>query len=144
MASHEFCRHYPNRGMMNTHCAVGIEMQSVGDKSVVPYRHPCYDPSIKHLCAAHEHYTEQEIAETDAMIAAFVNGLNAFSSGASRNCPTCGAPVETIDLYEKSEPDMYSLYTQPCNHRHGLWRSAPDWAINEGRVHVIPFGIEDL
>ena len=138
MASREFCRHFPAGGLMHPRCELGIDMQSLVDTSIRPYRHPCYDPNVKHLCASHEHYTDAEIAETDAMIAAFVNGLNAFSSGAARVCPTCGGAITGIDMYEKSEPETYSLYIRPCNHRHGLWAQAPQWAIDAGIVNVIP------
>lgn len=143
MASRQFCTHYPNGGMMNAYCEVGIEMRSLADKTVRPFRFPCYEPAVSHLCPSHEHYTKAEIAESDAAAVTFISGLNAFSKGESRTCPTCGGAIEQIDLYEKSEPDTYSLYTRPCGHRHGLWSSAPDWALNEGIVHVIPLGIED-
>lgn len=142
MANREWCRHY-NGIAVNKHCDAGVEMHSVCDQSTRPFGIPCIHPTKKHLCPRHEHYTEQEVAEAEASIVRFVKGLNAFSSGESRACPTCGAVIEGIDLYEKIEPETYSLYTRPCNHRHGLWRSAPDWAINDGIVNVIPMGVED-
>lgn len=58
-----------------------------------------------------------------------------FASGQSHNCPECGAEVTGATLYEKREPDMYSLYVQPCNHRLGLWAKAPAWITN---VKIIP------
>ena len=62
----------------------------------------------------------------------YVKALNAFGSGESRNCPMCQVPVEGIRLYEKIEPEMYSLYVEPCNHRLGLWSGAPDWVKTAG------------
>lgn len=138
MANREWCKHY-NGLAINTHCEAGVEMYSVADQSTRPFGIPCIDPKHKQLCPRHEHYTDQEVAESEASILVFINGLNAFSSGASRTCPTCGAAIEAIDLYEKTEPDTYSLYTRPCNHRHGLWGSAPAWAVSAGIVTVIPF-----
>lgn len=76
--------------------------------------------------------------EIEAAVVEWVRKANAFASGESRVCPTCGATIEGIDLYEKIEPETFSLYTQPCNHRHGLWGKAPDWATEAGIVHVIP------
>lgn len=81
--------------------------------------------------------------EVEAAVAELLKKISAFASGESHACPTCGAQIETITLYEKSEPEMYSLYTQPCNHRHGLWKGAPDWAVNAGIVHVIPLEVEN-
>lgn len=76
--------------------------------------------------------------EIEAAVREWLQKTNAFASGESRVCPTCGAAIDSITLYEKIEPETYSLYTQPCNHRHGLWRSAPNWAIDAGIVHIIP------
>lgn len=143
MASREFCRFFPPMGIMNQLCLVGIEIQSVADKAVTPLLLPCCNPSASHLCVGYQPYTEEEVSQTNAEVATFLNKIGAFNSGADQSCPICGAAVETINLYEKSEPDIYSLYTLPCNHRHGLWKNAPDWAVNAGIVHVIPLGIED-
>lgn len=142
MASADFCRFFPPMGIMNRLCLVGIEIQSVADRTVTPLLLPCCDPSAKHLCASYAPYTEEEISATNAEIAAFLKKLGAFNSGEDQNCPICGTNVETINLYEKSEPETYSLYTLPCNHRHGLWKNAPDWARERGIVHVIPLSIE--
>lgn len=142
MASREFCRFFPPMGIMNHLCLVGIEIQSVADKAVTPLLLPCCNPSASHLCASYQPYTEEEISQTNAEIQTFLKRINAFNNGDDRTCPICGAGIETINLYEKSEPETFSLYTLPCNHRHGLWRTAPDWAVNAGIVHVIPLKVE--
>jgi hypothetical protein len=85
--------------------------------------------------------TVQEDEEKAIMagIVAYLDRLAAFTSGADQRCPQCSAAIETITLYKKIEPDMYSLYVKPCGHRLGLWRNAPNWAHVRGIVHVIPF-----
>jgi hypothetical protein len=143
MASREFCRFFPPMGVMNKLCLVGIEIQSVADKAVTPLLLPCCNPSAAHLCTSYAPYTEEEISQTNAEVAKSLNKIGAFDNGDDRTCPICGAAIETITLYEKSEPDMYSLYTQPCNHRHGLWRTAPSWAVDAGIVHVIPLEMDE-
>lgn len=137
MADATFCRHFPPGGILNTHCVVGVEIMSVKDTTAPRLRLPCCDPEAARLCSRRAPYTEAEIAETSAVIAAFLRKLGAFSSGTDRTCPACGAAVDGIDLYEKSEPQTYSLYTRPCGCRHGLWSSAPQWAKERGIVRVI-------
>lgn len=124
---------------MNKHCQVGIEIDSVADKEARPLLIPCCNPGVKHLCARYDPYTPEEIAETEAQIAAFIEALASFGAGKSRTCPTCGVAIEHIMMYGKSEPDTYSLYIQPCNHRIGLWQDAPQWAKDAGIVTIVPF-----
>lgn len=130
-------------GMMNTRCNAGVELQRVRDESTRPFKAPCFAPEIKHLCPHHAPYTEAEITEHETAVKSAISSINAFATGDSRVCPTCGSAIQTITLYEKREPETYSLYTHPCNHRHGLWRTAPDWAVNEGIVHVIPLEVQN-
>ncbi len=73
--------------------------------------------------------------DEEQAIAEYVRKLNAFSTGESHACPNCGQEVASAILYEKWEPEMFSLYVNPCGHRLGLWGKAPDWITN---VTVIP------
>lgn len=73
-----------------------------------------------------DHETPEEKA-ISAAIAEYVRKSNAFSSGESHACPVCGAEVTAARLYEKTEPEVFSLYALPCNCRLGLWGKAPDW-----------------
>lgn len=71
----------------------------------------------------------------------FIGRCNAFGDGRCKQCPICDIPVAGVTLYEKSEPDMYSLYIEPCGHRLGLWPKAPDWIEADGLpVEIIEFG----
>lgn len=76
-------------------------------------------------------------------VANLLINLGKFSDGSLRSCPLCNGAVERIDMHEKIEPDQYALYVQPCGHRLGLWRNAPDWAHEIGIVHVIPLDLFD-
>lgn len=74
----------------------------------------------------------------------YLSRLVAFSDGTSRRCPVCDGPIEQFDLYEKIEPQTYSLYIRPCNHRLGLWSGVPEWANEvEVFVHVITLQDQD-
>lgn len=77
----------------------------------------------------------------EAQIAEHVRKSNAFSKGESHTCPQCGAEVESATLYEKMEPDMFSLYVHPCNCRLGLWSAAPKWITN---VKIVPLEMPDF
>ncbi len=130
MANNRWCRHYT--GTVNPTCALGIEYNSVRDASMRPYRYPCTDPDERHLCAQFEPWTQAEIDADNAKIAEFISKLNAFDTGETKVCPTCGAPVTGVRLYAKIEPKVFSLYILPCNHRQGLWGKVPDWVIADG------------
>lgn len=62
---------------------------------------------------------------------ALVKRYDQFGRGEIHNCPICDTPVKEIHLYEKWEPEMFSLYVLPCNHRLGLWSAAPEWTKAE-------------
>lgn len=79
----------------------------------------------------------------EAEIKEYIRKSYAFSSGASRECPQCGEPVTGAKLYAKIEPEVFSLYVLPCNHRLGLCAGAPAWIPSEN-VEVVPFIFDNV
>jgi hypothetical protein len=73
--------------------------------------------------------------EENNSVKEYIRKLAAFSSGESKTCPMCGESVTGATLYEKWEPELFSLYVRPCNHRLGLWGKAPDWIAD---VEIVP------
>lgn len=85
--------------------------------------------------------TPEELAQ----VTDYVQKANAFASGEHRHCPQCDAPVEGVTLYAKSEPEMFSLYVRPCDHRLGLWSAAPKWIAEAGLpITVVPFSADEM
>lgn len=82
---------------------------------------------------------EMTEAERVAYIAAYLNKINDFASGKTHACRECGAEVTSAIIYEKSEPELFSLYVEPCNHRLGLWSKVPEWITD---VEVVPLDME--
>lgn len=72
------------------------------------------------------HETPEEKA-ISAAAAEYIRKVNAFASGENHTCPLCSTEVTGVRLYEKFEPEVFSLYALPCNCRLGLWSKAPDW-----------------
>lgn len=77
--------------------------------------------------------------EPDNELNEYVRKSNAFGDGTDRHCPVCGGEVGSIRLYEKIEPEMFSLYVLPCDPRLGLWSRAPAWVEEAGiPIEVVP------
>ena len=76
-----------------------------------------------------------EEKERELKIADYIRKSNAFWTGESKTCPTCGEPVTAAKLYAKIEPEVFSLYVLPCDHRLGLWAGAPAWITD---VEIVP------
>lgn len=129
-----WCRHY--NGTVNKVCDAGVDYDTVKQTRGKGrgWDVPCTNTALRHFCAVFAPKTPEEIAE-DKRLTEFIGKLNAFASGTSRVCPTCGAEVTGARLYAKSEPDIFSLYTLPCNCRHGLWEKAPEWITD---VEIVP------
>ena len=109
-----FCRHYPSMGIaFNDTCQVGVEMLTTRDDSQVPYRLPCYDPTLKHRCTHHESYSAEEIADRDRAIASFMRQLDAAVGWTlvDATCPHCGATVNRMDQVGEC------VYARPCGCR---------------------------
>ncbi len=118
----DFCRFYPSGGRAdNTHCEANIDMDSVRDASV-PYRYPCFDPSVSHLCPHHAPYTAQERAEQLRGVADVLRQMNAFEARTSEACPHCGAHVTALDQVGKC------VYARPCGCRIGQMNVPSAWA----------------
>lgn len=78
---------------------------------------------------------EQDSEEMKQFIKETIRKSNAFWTGESKTCPTCDEPVTAAKLYAKIEPEVFSLYVLPCNHRLGLWAGAPEWITD---VEIVP------
>lgn len=63
--------------------------------------------------------------------------VEAFARGERRTCPLCETPVTGVTLYDKSEPQTYGLYVEPCGHYLGLWPGAPQWCQAAGMVKIL-------
>lgn len=83
---------------------------------------------------------EMTHAEWVAFASEYMRNLAAFAAGTSRVCPDCGEPVLGATCYEKTEPTVFSLYVQPCNHWLGLWSKVPAWIAD---VEVVPLHEDD-
>lgn len=128
------CRHF--NGIQHETCEQGIRYQDIRqDDKPFPERFPCVHLGGAAICPLWQPYTEEELAAEDAAVAAIIRKLNGFASGETHACPTCGAEVTSARIYEKSEPETFSLYVLPCNHRQGLWSKVPAW-ITE--IEVVP------
>ena len=78
-------------------------------------------------------------AEDEQALAEALGKLAAFSSGTSEQCPSCGEVIAGVTLYEKIEPELFSLYVEPCGHRLGMWSGAPEWVKEAGLpITIIP------
>lgn len=86
----------------------------------------------------HSNPLPEKRQDTDDLIRRF----NQFGSGELRNCPYCDTPIQAIKLYEKIEPEVFSLYVRPCGCRLGLWRGAPQWA-KDANIPVLVVTNED-
>lgn len=132
------CRHF--NGIQHDQCEAGIAYKSIVLESErFPMRYPCTRADGLQFCPSYQPITAEEIAEQDREVAAIISKLNAFADGSDRHCPTCGAEVTGATVYEKYEPDTFSLYVQPCNHRQGLWSKVPAWITD---VKVVPVSEE--
>lgn len=134
VANKEWCRHFT--GVQNVTCEAGVEYQSVRqDHEPMSKRFPCTYQGGVVVCPHWKPYTSEEIEAFDAELEAYTKKMNDFSSGAQKACPVCGEPVTGATIYEKLEPEIFSLYVQPCNHRLGLWSKVPAWIE---QVEVVP------
>jgi hypothetical protein len=104
-----------------THCQLGIEMRPLRDTSVVPHRFPCYTAGAEHLCAKHEGYTAEEIAEDDRQLSAVLAKMTAFESRTSEDCPHCGVHVDALDQVGRC------VYSRPCGCRQWQGRVPKAW-----------------
>jgi hypothetical protein len=134
----EWCKHYGGTAYPGS-CKAGMDYDAVKDDSQKPRRWACTSPECRHLCPKFEEWTQEEIDAQNAAVSEYINRMTQFSSGESRNCPTCNAPVEGVKIYEKIDPETFSLYVQPCNCRLGLWSAVPAW-IRENNlpIEVVP------
>ena len=81
--------------------------------------------------------------EIEAAAVAYLTGVAAFSSGTDRTCPYCHTPIAGVRKYMKIEPDVFSLYVLPCEHRLGLWGDVPLWVYEAGlTIETIEFEVE--
>lgn len=118
-----WCRHYPNGGMGdNTHCKLGIEMRSLRDESVRPFRFPCYTAGAEHLCASYEGYTAEEIAEDERQINDMMRKMDALWTRESEECPQCGKHVEEMHQVGRC------VYAS-CGCRQGQGRLHANWKV---------------
>ncbi len=77
--------------------------------------------------------------EQEAAIAEYISRMTDFSLGDSKKCPMCGELITGARLYAKIEPDTYSLYVLPCDHRLGLWGGVPEWMKADGLpIEIVP------
>lgn len=130
------CRHF--NGIQHDQCEAGIAYKDIVLESErFPMRYPCTRADGKHFCPSYAPITPEEIAEQDRAVAEVISKLNEFASGKSHACPTCGEMVTGATVYEKYEPETFSLYVQPCGCRQGLWSKVPTWITN---VTVVPVG----
>lgn len=97
----------------NDVCEAGVDMLTTRDATQTPYRLPCYDPTLKHLCAKHEAYTAEEIADREAALSAFMNKLDAAAGWTlvGEMCPHCGAHIDHMEQVGAC------VYARPCNCR---------------------------
>lgn len=129
------CRHF--NGTQHDVCEAGVAYKDVRyEPPQGMYKFPCISPEHRHLCPLFAHYTPEEITAFNAEIAAVIGKTNDFANGVSKACPECGAEVTSATIYEKIEPDTFSLYVNPCGHRLGLWSKVPTWITDVTRVPV--------
>src|SRR5688572_20096253 len=95
MSKNVWCRHYRAPAYHDT-CEIGIEFQSVRDTTLRPFGLPCTEPQHAHLCPSRESYTDEEIAEQEAQITAFITGIHDLSERRTDKCPHCGKQITTM------------------------------------------------
>ena len=115
----DWCRHYNGVGNYPK-CNAGVTYEDVKDTSQQPYRWPCYDPDVRHMCASFDGWTQEEIDAQNAAITEFLNKQNAFWLRESEDCPQCGKHVERLEQVGRC------AYARPCNCR-----------VAQGRVPVV-------
>ena len=128
------CRHF--NGIQHEQCEAGLRYKDIVLESErFPMRYPCTRADGAAFCLLYEPIPQSEIDEQDRAVSEIIGKLNAFADGTDRRCPTCGQEVTGATIYEKFEPETFSLYTKPCNHRQGLWSKVPAWITD---VTVVP------
>lgn len=103
MRNEHKCRHFT--GVLNKTCEIGIDYESIKDKSGGPFKWICCDADSCVPCASFEPYTDEEIAERERwladrlknMVAAMkeikrINGKRRGIRGAI-DCPKCGGKL---------------------------------------------------
>lgn len=97
------CRHFT--GIQNKTCEIGIEYESIKDKSGSPFRWICYEADSCVPCASFQPFTDEEIAEQERILDEWLKHMSAAMTkikeinGKRRgvhgtiDCPKCGAPL---------------------------------------------------
>jgi hypothetical protein len=98
-------------GMINDKCEKGIAYESVRETSQAPYRFPCFDADVKHMCPHHQPYTAEEIEQQEREAAKAFEAFAAMIAGTSDKCPHCGKTIE------KKEQVGRCVYGRPCGCR---------------------------
>jgi len=94
------CIHYP-RSWEDTHCAVGVDLDAIWDKSERPYRRICYSPKAAIPCDKRELPTEadyeayrQELENSLTRMVKIAEAIGATGQKQGRiDCPCCNGVV---------------------------------------------------
>lgn len=108
----ETCRHF--NGLIHDQCEVGVTYMKVFQDVRGRRQWPCLCPKISQSCAKFENWTDEELAQHEAELAAFLNNLTAFEQRKSEACPQCGKHVDNLRQIGRC------VYASPCNCR--VWQ----------------------
>lgn len=116
----ESCRHF--NGLIHDACKVGISYMSIYQTVNGKREWPCLGKCGG--CDKFENWTEQELQEQEAEIAAFLNNLTSFEQRRSEDCPHCGKHVDSLQQVGRC------VYASPCNCRVWQGKVPKAWISN--------------
>lgn len=110
------CIHF--RGIQHDACCAGVQLVSVRDTSVRPYRWPCsaFDGErASTMCSKYTEPTAAQIAEGRAEVEAIIAEMHARTLRGE--CILCAAKVTEVHQIGSC------VYASPCGHRIGQGRA---------------------